>query len=176
MDDHSLVSSLPKCGDVDDDHSHYDAIESHCNLRIYCRNVRLGLLLFHIHVKDEDTVYSETSNNSLIEDINEKIKEVLKLFCQLDIPCLNGMDTVRKYLPIHCIARELRTCFEFSYDWMTGEQKPICKEAVRLNNRNKCLFRNCMYSFIKAGANPHAKTDPCVPIFKAQTAFDIILK
>ena len=164
-----IVSSLPKCDDVEECQGHYDAIDEQCDLKSYCRNVRLAVLLFHTHGKEND-------RGHVIHEINEKIECLLKLFCQLNIKCFNGIETVHGNLPIHCVARELYRCFQFSFRWLRGEETPICQEAVRKNDSTKHLFWNCLDSFIKAGMNPHVKNTPCIPIFRPRSAFDIIFR
>ena len=164
------IQTLPKCDDVEKCNGHYEAIDDLCNLRIYCRNVKLALLLFHTHGREDD-------QDHLIHDVNGKIASLLKLFCQLNIQCLDGIKTVRGYLPIHCLAGELHRCFKFSCLWLRGEEKPTCQEAVQKNDQKKHLFWNCIESFIKAGMNPHVKNSPSVFIFnRHRTAFDIIFQ
>ena len=168
-DELKIVSALPKCDDVKECRGHWDAVDEQCNLRVLCRNVRLALLLFHTHGKED-------VRGHLIHGINEKIHTLLKLYCQLNIKCLNGIETVHGNLPIHCVARELYRCFQFSFLWLRGEQTPSCREAVRKNDSNKHNFWNCLDAFIKAGMNPHVKNTPTVPIFRPRSAFDIIFR
>ena len=164
-----IVSSLPKCDDVKECGGHWDGIDDLCELRVYCRNVKLALLLFHTHGKEDDQDHP-------IHDINKKMASLLKRFCQLNIECLDGIKTVHGYLPIHCLADELYGCFKFSFLWLRGEAKPTCREAVQKNDQKKHLFWNCIESFIKAGMNPHTKNRPRVVIFRRRTAFDIIFR
>ena len=164
-----IVSALPKCDDVDECRGHWDALDDQCQLTVLCRNVRLALLLFHTEGKEDDPGH-------LIHEINRKIFTLRKLFCQLNIQCLNGIETVHGNLPIHCVARELYRCFQFSFRWLRGEQTPICRAAVVKNDSSKHNFWNCLDAMLKAGMDPHVKNSPTVPIFPSRSAFDIIFR
>ena len=164
-----IVSSLPQCDDVEECRGHWDALDDQINVRILCRNVRLAVLLFQAEGKEDDRYHP-------IHDINEKIRFLLKFFCRLNIKCMNGIETAHGNLPIHCVARELYRCFQFSLLWSRGKLTPICREAVQKNDANKHIFWKCVESFIEAGMNPHVKNTPTVPIFRPRSAFDIIFR
>ena len=64
-----IVSSLPKCDDVEECRGHWDALDDQINVRILCRNVRLAVLMFRAEGKEDDRYHP-------IHDINEKILSI----------------------------------------------------------------------------------------------------